>query len=228
MTVGVFLSVNEHCNCDRFTKGFNESTNLNLIPANRNNKAHMVINTLDVKQNITKKNQTKKRKKRDREKQCQEKEEVIKTSITIKRLFTLRCCFPRFFECASASVTCEDYLHELCEYVSLCVHMCVRFDLFRRIWLFFVFYKIFFEHLQIFSKERKQVQFSSIEFFITQINSVNQATWAHISSKTYRLIYPCVAHITKTKSDFEINVTNHNLVAIQFRLSIYGNCSECK
>lgn len=106
--------------------------------------------------------------------------------------------------------------------------MWVRFNLFRRIWLFFVFYKIFLEHLQIFPKERKQVQFSSIEFFITQINSVVQATWAHIPSKTYRLIYPCVAHTTYTKSDFEIYVTNHNLVAIQFRLSIYGKFSECK
>lgn len=108
MTVGVFLSVNEHCNCDRFTKGFNESTNLNLIPANRNNKAHMVINTLDVKQNKTKAKQ-KSEKKKDSEKQWQEKEEVIKTSITIKRLFTLRCCFPRFFR----MYECECYVRGL-------------------------------------------------------------------------------------------------------------------
>lgn len=124
MTVGVFLSVNEHCNCDRFTKGFNESTNLNLIPANRNNKAHMVINTLDVKQNKTKAKQ-KSEKKKDSEKQWQEKEEVIKNIHNDKKIIYFTLLFSKIFSNVRVRVLRARIIFMSCANTFLCVYTCV-------------------------------------------------------------------------------------------------------
>lgn len=173
----------------------------NLIWTNRNNKAHGNKHTWrQTKHNTAQhkeKNQREKpeRKKRVTKRNNGEKEEVIKNIHNDKKIIYFALLFCEIGLNVRVA-TCEDYLHVKLYECGPCSYICVYVCL-GKVAAYDSFFFHFMYNFPIVRSHRtcKQVQFSPIEFFIRQTNSLNHSAWANTFPGSHNFIYLSIYRI---------------------------------